>query len=146
MDTEKSNPDYLLWRSLSSTYRRINYTLEKPLKRLGLTSDTEGILNLVFMLNNCASPTQIGRMALRKPQTITSRLNVMIKKGLLVKTRNDFKRNTFRVSMTEKGEQVFQKSRTLKRYSQIMGVLPEEKRRIFEECLMALREHSKNLK
>jgi DNA-binding MarR family transcriptional regulator len=146
MDSPDIYPEYQLWRLLSSTYRRIDYSLEKPLQRIGLTTDIAGILYLVDYLHNYATPTAIAKLALRKPQTITSRLEVMVKKGLLVKTRDESKKNMFRVSMTEKGKQAFLKSMTLKRYSRIMSILPEEKQKIFIDCLMELREHTKKLR
>jgi DNA-binding MarR family transcriptional regulator len=46
-------------------------------------------------------PIEISRYGKRKPQVLLG-LNKMEKQGLLVKARDEQKRNTFRISLTEK--------------------------------------------
>lgn len=140
------NADYMLWRLLSSTFRRIDYAISKPMMKIGITSDIAGILYLIDFLDNNANPSQIAKIALRTPQTLTSRLRVMYKKGLIIKTVDGNKKNMNRYSLTPKGQKALDKSVNILRYHRIMSTLTEQKRKMLTECLEELRYNAKKLK
>jgi DNA-binding MarR family transcriptional regulator len=136
---EPLTQEYRLWRLLSYTERLISAANSKALRRIGLSHDTSAILAAVWRLHNNAMPIEIARYGLRKPQTITSSIDKMVKKGLLIKSRDENKKNTFRVSLTEKGKLAYQKATSLTMYKRIMSTLSEEQRKQLEECLEELK-------
>ena len=120
--------------------------ISKNLRKAGITSDMAGILYLVDYLNNNATPTGLARLAVRSPQTITSRLDVMINKGLLTRTKDEQKQNMYRISMTDKGKRVFRKSIEIRRYHKIMSILTESERQSLTQILEKLRAQARKLK
>jgi DNA-binding MarR family transcriptional regulator len=145
IDVEKLNSDYRLWISLTTTSRVVDYAIAKALRKIKLTPDIVGILHIVNMLDNNATPIDIARLALRSPQTMTVRINNIISKGLLVRNIDSDRRNCYRISMTQKGQKAFERSSNILKYSNIMSILSEDQRQVFSECLKNIRTHTANM-
>lgn len=140
---EPFEPEYRLWRLMDYTARLINAARAKPLFKIGLSKETAAILSAVLRLHNNAMPIEIARYGIRKPQTTTSMINKMVKKGLLVRTIDKTKKNIFRISLTEKGRIAHQKMTSLKIYKKIMSTISEEQKKNLEETLNELKKNAK---
>jgi DNA-binding MarR family transcriptional regulator len=136
---------YTLWRLLDYTCRLVNTARAKPLRRIGLSHESAAILSAVSRLNNRATPIELARYATRKPQTMTSILNKMEKQGLILKTLDEDKKNSYKISLTEKGQQLFQKAAKVYVYQRILSTLSEEQRRELREMLEIVKEKAKRL-
>lgn len=75
----------------------------KRLRPAGVTLEQSRVL---FVLSRSSSPpsrTEIGRILMRKPHTVTALLNGMQRAGLIRRIKDDENENLLRVVMTEKG-------------------------------------------
>jgi DNA-binding MarR family transcriptional regulator len=127
--------DYELWSLFFYTYRKVSYARAKQLKKYGLSHEAIATLWVIHRLNNNTTPTEIARVRLRKPQTITANIDRMVKRGLVVKVRDEHKKNSFRVSMTDKGMKAFKNSLDIQLYHKLTSELSEKKRIFLKECL-----------
>ena len=75
---------------------------------------------------------------IREPQTITSIIERMVKKGLINRVHDARRNNVVRLSLTEKGKRAFEESDKRESFHAIMSVLNEEKREMLNEILMDL--------
>ena len=62
----------------------------------------------------------------------------MVKKGLVIKTKDPDLKSRIRVSLTEKGQQTCKKYRLKDPVGRVMSILSEEERRQFQSCLEKL--------
>jgi DNA-binding MarR family transcriptional regulator len=146
MEIEKSeNPSYDLFRSMDYLCRLINSARSKKLRRIGLSYETASILSGVYKLNNYAMPIELSRYGRRKPQSITEELSRMEKKGLLIKTRDEKKKNVFRVSLTEKGLAAHEKVQKIAIFEKIFSALSEERLQSLGESLELLKDKAKKI-
>lgn len=76
--------DYDLWLTLNRTTYRITRARSRELRKYGLTPEQSGIIFFIRNSGNNAKPIDISRWMLRKPQTITSIIDRMVRKGLVV--------------------------------------------------------------
>jgi DNA-binding MarR family transcriptional regulator len=125
------------------TARIINAARSKALNKIGLSKETAGILSAVLRLHNNAMPIEIARYGLRKPQTTTSIINKMVKQGLLIKNVDKNKKNTFRISLTERGKLAHQKMTSLKIYKKIISTVSEEQQNNLEKALNEIKNNAK---
>ena len=132
------DPYFDLWTRLFRTTRLMRDVTARTLRRYQLSPQTAGFLLHVLHLNNNAMPIELARLMKRKPQSVTAMEKSLIKKGMLVKTRDGNKKNIFRLSLTEKGETALQKAVNIKAHMEIISALSEEERELLKECLKKL--------
>jgi DNA-binding MarR family transcriptional regulator len=135
--------DYDLWLLLTRTQYRIERVRAKELRHFGISPEQSGILFFVHSTKNNAMPIEISRWQLREPQTITSILDRMEKKGLIKKSRDRQRKNVIRVALTEKGKQAYENATKADTFHQIMSVLSPEKRQTLREILLELLDAAK---
>lgn len=146
MESENiENRFYDLYRSMDYLCRLINSTLVKKLHKVGLSYETASLLSGVYKLNNNAMPIELARYGKRKPQSITKSLARMEKKGLLMKTRDEKKKNVFRVSLTEKGLAAHEKVQKIAIFEKIFSALSEEQLQSLEKSLEILKDKAKKI-
>jgi DNA-binding MarR family transcriptional regulator len=83
-------------------------------------------------------PIEIAKINKRKAQSITYLLGRMEKQGLIIKIRNENKRNTYKVLLTTKGRRASRNVSNLKVFHKIFGSFTEEKRKRFKKYLLEL--------
>ncbi len=135
-DSGLNYPD--LWILLIQAYNSINQSRRKELRKYKLSSEQAALLSATKSFNNYAKPIDIARRIYREPQTISTTIDVMSKKGLIKITQDSNRKNIVRITLTPKGEQVYQKVLLMKSINQIMSVLTEEKCQQLQEILMEL--------
>ena len=136
--------DYDLWLLFARTHYHIKRARSKELSQYALSPEQAGILYYIHSCGNNAISLDISRWMLREPQTITSIIDRMVKKGLIKKARDKERKNVIRLSLTDKGEQVFESSNRRESFHQIMSILSEEKRDALRSILNELIDSAKS--
>jgi MarR family 2-MHQ and catechol resistance regulon transcriptional repressor len=144
-DFKVEDRDYDLWLLLARTHYRVKQARTSELRRFDLTPEQAGILYYVNASGNNAMPTEISRWMMREPQTITSIIDHMEKKGLIKKSHDDERKNVIRISLTDKGRRVLEHSSQRESFHKIMSALTDEKRESLREILNDLRESARRL-
>ncbi len=139
-DFKVDDADYDLWLLLARTHYHIKAARTAELRHFDLSPEQAGVVYFVASSGNHAMPTEIARWMQREPQTITSILDRMVKKGFLVKNDDAHRRNVVRVSLTEKGWEAFKAADRRETFHEVMTVLSAEQRSALRATLNALRE------
>jgi DNA-binding MarR family transcriptional regulator len=132
------DPDYELWQLFTYTHRLISSASANRLRKQKLTHNMVAILSLLYQMDHDPMPIELARIGKRTPQTITSALDRMEKQGLLKRVKDKQRKNSFRISLTEKGHRVYCKAAEINVYHKIMSTLSDDKRKLFKECLFEL--------
>jgi DNA-binding MarR family transcriptional regulator len=136
------NSDYDLWQLFSYIHRIINTTSVKQLRKYNLSNETSIVLLVIFRMGGSARPIEIARVLRRKPQTITSNISRLVKHSLVIKTTDESRRNTFKVSLTKKGMDAVHRAANLDVFHRIMSPLSGDKHRQLREILHDLEENA----
>jgi len=123
-----SDADHDLWILLTHTRYAIYRSREKELLRYGVSPEQVGVLFIVQALGNRATPSEISRYILRQPHTVSALIERMQKKGFVKKSHDLDKKNLIRVSLTEKGQKVYENSTKRGPIHRIMAVLSDQER------------------
>ncbi len=135
---------YDLWLLMTRTHYWINRARGKELRQYNLSPEQAGILWITRALGNHVMPIEIARHMLREPQTITSILDRMGKKGLITKTKDLKRRNVVRVSLTAKGRKAYRQAVKRESVHTIMSTLSKEKQQYLQEALHDLMKAAKS--
>jgi DNA-binding MarR family transcriptional regulator len=129
---------YELWRLFAYTYRLYNNVYIRQLRQCGLSPETAATLSAIYQMDHDPHPVDLARLAKRKPQTMTTMLNKLLKRGLIEKYTDEQRKNTSRERLTKKGETAYNKAININLYRQILSILPEDKSVLFREFLEEL--------
>jgi DNA-binding MarR family transcriptional regulator len=130
--------DYNLWVLLHQTTDAALRARQKELDQSDISVIEVGVLVVTQAIGEKATPSEISRRIFREPHTVSALLNRMEKRGLVRKTQDLDRKNLVRVSITEKGQQAYDKSTRRKSIRKIMSSLSEEERRQLRSCLEKL--------
>jgi DNA-binding MarR family transcriptional regulator len=125
---------------MTHTRYAIYRSREKELQRYGVSPEQVGVLFIVQALDNKATPSEISRYILRQPHTVSALIERMADKGLVKKVHDLDRKNLVRVSLTEKGQKVYDISTKRGPIHRIMNILSSEERtqlRMILEKLMS---------
>ena len=98
-------PQLAAWMLLHQTYNSISRCEDSVFGEIHMTAQQHGILMAVKHLSYPATPTQIADWVDRNLNTTTMIIERMEKKGLVKRVRDIQDRRSYRVAMTEKGEE-----------------------------------------
>ena len=101
---------YNLWVLLHQTRDAIFKVRDKELAKHGISPAEAAALFIIQATGENVTPIEISRWMLREPHTVTGLLNRMEKKGLVRRSKDRDRKNLVRVSLTEKGKQVYNQS------------------------------------
>jgi MarR family transcriptional regulator, organic hydroperoxide resistance regulator len=131
--------DYNLWWLITRTYRLINKARTKEVfQTYRLTGAESAALFAIKLIGNDATPSRISRFLLRTPHSIGSLLERMAKEGFVKRVKDMKRKNLVRVTLTEKGNQVYEQAANRQSIHKIMSVLTDEERRLLFDCLTKL--------
>jgi MarR family transcriptional regulator, organic hydroperoxide resistance regulator len=123
-----SDADHDMWMLLTHTRYAVYRAREKELQRYGVSPEQVGVLFIVQALGNRATPSEISRYIMRQPHTVSALIERMESKGFVKRIHDLDKRNLVRVSMTEKGQKIYDTSTKRGPIHRIMAVLTDEER------------------
>lgn len=135
-----TDKDYVLWVLLVQARDAIFRLRQRELKPHAISLQEAAILFLAWFLGNRATPSELSRWVLRKHHTILGILSRMEKKGLIKKVKGLSGKNRVEVTLTEKGEQAFNRSLDIDCIHRIMSSLSGEERRQLALYLETLRD------
>jgi DNA-binding MarR family transcriptional regulator len=133
-----SDADYDLWVLLTHTRYAIYRAREKELQRYAVSPEQVGVLFIVQALGNRATPSEIARFILRQPHTVSALIERMAEKGLVKKMHDLDRKNLVRVSLTEKGQKIYDISTKRGPVHRIMGTLNATERSNLQKTLEKL--------
>jgi DNA-binding MarR family transcriptional regulator len=108
---------------------------EKELQRYGLTPEQAQLLFTIRALNNKATPSEISRILIRKPHSVSSLVDRMEEKGLIQKSKDLERKNLVRVALTEEGRKAYELTTKRGPIHRIIGALDENERQQFRKNL-----------
>jgi DNA-binding MarR family transcriptional regulator len=133
-----SDEDHDLWILLTHARYAIYRAREKELHRYGVSPEQVGVLFIVQALGNRATPSEISRYILRQPHTVSALIERMAEKGFVTKMHDLDKKNLVRVSLTEKGQKVYEHSTKRGPIHRIMATLSSDERVLLKNVLQKL--------
>lgn len=135
-----------LWMVLHQARDAIFKLREREVKKFGISIPKAEILFTIEAIGYPATPTEISRHLLREFHSISSILSRMEKQGLVKKVNDLNRKNLVRVSMTDKGRQVYHEAAKRETILKILSCLSETEGQQLESSLKKLRDEAlKNL-
>lgn len=134
-----TDQSYELWVLLHQACDAVARARDNELREVGISWIQAAVLFIVKAVKAPATPAEISRWLFREPHSVSGLLNRMQKQGLLKKVKDLKRKNLIRVTLTEKGEEAYQRSRELKAIHGIMSSLSPKKRDNLRAYLEALR-------
>ena len=134
-----ADKDYELWLLLRHARDSVAKARDYELDEVGLSRIQAGILYVVKTSTKPVTPAEISRWLLREPHTVKVDLDNMEKLGLITRVKDLPRRNLIRVSLTEKGEEAFNKSMEMPVIHRVMGSLSGAERENLRTLLDKLR-------
>jgi DNA-binding MarR family transcriptional regulator len=138
-----SDADHDLWMLLTHTRYAIYRSREKELLRYGVSPEQVGVMFIVQALGSRATPSVIARFILRQPHTVSALIERMVEKGFVKKDHDLDKKNLVRVSLTDKGQKVYEFSTKRGPIHRIMGVLSSDERTQLQGILGKLHQQAR---
>jgi DNA-binding MarR family transcriptional regulator len=116
-----------LWALLDQTTMAMSRVADLELSQVGITRVQGAVLYFVKNAKEPVIPAQIARWLFREPHTVSQLLMRMEQHGLIKRTKDLDHKNQLRITLTEKGEQAYQKQIEMRVISEILSTLsPEE--------------------
>jgi len=134
--------DFRIWWLLSQTRHLLMRGRNKELAKYDITTTQAAILFIINTLGENATPAMLSRLLLRKTNTISANLNVMVRKGLVGKKKDMDKKNQVRITITQKGWDVYTESQKRDSIHYTMAGLSDEERKYLTKSLEILRDKS----
>jgi len=121
-----TNQGYVIWVLLHQARDALYNASEKELRQQGISTVEAAAVFIIKSIGDRATPAEISRWLYRKQHSTSGLLKRMEKKGLVTKTNDLDRKNLVRVSLTEKGEQVYEYSTKRESIHRIIEALSEE--------------------
>ncbi len=131
---------WLLHQARDVTFR----ARTRELSQYGITVEQAAVLFIIKVLNNIktkVTPGEISKWIMREPNSVSKILSRMEKEGFIRKTSNlGNKKNEVHVTLTEKGEQSYQRSLNREVIREIISCLSQEEQQQLRSLLEKIRE------
>jgi DNA-binding MarR family transcriptional regulator len=139
---EENVDGHRLLAMLRQTHDAVLRIRQVELRKFNLTPEQSAALVNIHALGKDATITELARRLFRKSNSITVLVMRMEKRGLLKKTRDRYKRNTVRLTLTKKGQACLKKAVTRDSFNDFVGDFPLRKRQQLWVLLEQLRNHA----
>ena len=133
---------YNIWINLMRTRMVMISNREKRLKQLGITAEQAAILTILYKKDIPVYPSEIAKHMYRKPNTISSYLQRLAKKELIMLKPDGENRSKVQVWITEKGEKVYAASLDEQFFDVALSPLNKEELEVFGDMLLRLYNHN----
>ena len=131
-----------LWTMLHQARDAIFKLREKELNKYGISTPKAEILFTIEAIEYQATPTEISQHLLREFHSVSSILSRMEKQGLVKKVNDLNRKNLVRVSLTDKGRQVYDEARKRGAILKILSCLSETEAQQLASSLKKLRDEA----
>jgi len=137
--TISTDQDFNLWVLLHQTKDAIFKAREKELSQYGITTMEAGVLFIIQAIGDKVTPAEISRWIFREHHTVSALLSRMEKKGLITKVKDVDRKNLWRVSLTEKGQNAYRQAAKRDSIYAALSPLLENERQLLESYLRKVR-------
>ena len=135
-----SDQDFELWILLNQVRDVLLKACEKELRPYGITATQAAALFTIEAIGNEATATEISQWLLREHHSVSGLLSRMEKEGLINRSKDFPPKSLARVTLTEKGRQVYYQSAKKVSIRNTMRVLSQEERQQLSLLLKKLRD------
>ena len=134
--------DYELWVLLNQARHIIYRAREYELSHSGISAAQAEVLTTIEAIDHeaAATPAEISRRLLQRAHSISTIINRMEKKGLIVKVKDLERRNMVRVVITQKGYAAYYESFKRNMVCDIMDCLTKDECKALRSGLRRLRD------
>jgi DNA-binding MarR family transcriptional regulator len=141
-NTDVSEHTFIVQTLIAQTRDLLMKILNRELRKQGLTAVQFAVLDLVSILGNEATPTEIANRLLRQPHTISSLLIRMENDGLVTRTRSKESKRNVIIALTPKGLDLANEVRSLGGSRGLETCLDEEEMRQLIVSLKKIRSYA----
>jgi len=134
--------DYKLWLMLTQSRNLIAKVRTQELGEHGISGLQSFVMFIIQSLGDKATPTEISRIIVRKPHTVTGLLNRMEYKDLIKRHRHPDNRAMVRLELTEKGLKYYEKAKNRTSFHKIFSSLDYKEKTALLEQLKNLRSYA----
>ncbi len=133
--------EYELWRLLAQTNDGMLRARENELARFDITAIQAGAMFVIAASDDPVSIKDISNWLVREHHTVSSLITRMKSKGLVKKVKNKPRNGVVGVTLTQKGNALFQQQNEERRaITRIVSVLSSEDRDTLKQLLIKLRD------
>jgi DNA-binding MarR family transcriptional regulator len=138
-DTVGLNENELLWGRLFLATKLVERAREVELSRVNISLIQAMVLYALKMSPEPLTPSKLARMLCREQHSMSALIDRMEKQGLVKKKHDLYPKNLVRVVVTAKGEEAFQRQRSVNAVTNITSRLTKEERETLGSCADKLR-------
>jgi len=144
-DTLELNENELLWGRLFLATTLVQRAREVELSRVNISLIQAMVLYALKISPEPLTPSRLAKMLCREPHSMSALIDRMEKQGLIQKKHDLSPKNLVRVVVTAKGEEAFQRQRSVSAVTNITSSLTREERETLGSCADKLRLTAKEL-
>ena len=140
IDSAASNRDrdFALWAMIIQTRDILFRARDNELSQYGITAVEARALFVVNLIGDSSTPAMISKLLMRGHNTVTALLTRMESKGLIIRTKDPVKKNTWRIGLTDKGIAAYHDSLVRQTIHEVFSVLSEEERELLINSLQKI--------
>jgi DNA-binding MarR family transcriptional regulator len=129
----------LLWGRLFLAAKVVERAREIELSRVNVSLIQAMVLYALKLSPEPLTPSRLARMLCREPHSMSALIDRMEKQGLVEKKHDLSRKNLVRVVVTPKGEEAFQRQRSMNAVANLTSTLSKEERQALGICVDKLR-------
>ena len=133
------NENELLWGRLFLAAKVVERAREIELSRVNISLIQAMVLYALKLSPEPLTPSRLARMLCREPHSMSALIDRMEQQGLVEKKHDLSRKNLVRVVVTPKGEEVFQRQRSVNTIANLTSTLTKEERQALGTCVDKLR-------
>lgn len=133
-----SDRDFALWAMIIQTRDILFKARDNELGQYGITAVEARALFVINLIGDSVNPAMISRLLMRGHNTVTALLSRMESKGLILRTKDTEKKNSWKIRLTDKGNEAYRNSLIRQTIHDVFTVLSEEERELLIECLQKI--------
>jgi len=138
-DTIGLNENELLWARMFLSTKLVERAREVELSRVNISLIQAMVLYALKISPEPLTPSKLARMLCREPHSMSALIDRMEKQGLVEKKHDLSPKNLVRVVVTAKGDEAFQRQRSVNAVTNITSRLTKEERETLGSCADKLR-------
>jgi DNA-binding MarR family transcriptional regulator len=133
------NENELLWGRLFLAAKVVERAREIELSRVNISLIQAMVLYALKLSPEPLTPSRLARMLCREPHSMSALIDRMEKQGLVEKKHDLSRKNLVRVVVTPRGEEAFQRQRSVNAVINLTSTLTKEERQALGTCVDKLR-------
>src|SRR5512136_2192970 len=127
-DDAQLNENEVLWARLFMATKVVERAREIELSRADVSLIQAMVLHVLKIATEPLTPTKLARMLCREPHSMSALIDRMERQGLVEKKHDLSRKNLVRVVLTAKGNEAFQRQRSINIVPNITATLTKEER------------------